>query len=494
VSKKIKTLLVWTALVAVFLALFQLTSDGPAYSLPFESLLEDVEAGIVSQVRIHDNQITVTRFDDVKYTTLGVVDDELIRSLSESGIFVHWGEEKNHARTLLLTVVPVLLIVLLFLIFLRKASGGGAMNIMELKKSRARLLAEESKATFADVGGCEEAKEALGDVVDFLRDPGRWTRSKVRLPRGLILEGPPGCGKTLLARATAGETNARFYAVAGSEFVELFVGVGAARMRDTFEIASKEAPAIVFIDELDAIGRRRGSGIGPAHEEREQTLNQLLVSMDGFAAHGNVVVIAATNRPDVLDPALVRPGRFDRRIRIPELSLAQRADVLRIHTAGMALAADASLEEIARRTEGQTGARLESLVNEAGLLAMRRARRDGDGCVALEDFVCVLERSSADGGARFDRVDALLMESASQLAQSTGKALVRATLAEGAVVEGELVWADALFLKIRADGSDPGVLVSKAQLRTLEALDGTAWIDPEDVAPDRWAGRPLDVA
>jgi ATP-dependent metalloprotease FtsH len=333
-------------------------------------------------------------------------------------------------------------------------------------------------------------------VIDFLKRPERWTGAGVRLPRGVLLEGPPGCGKTLLARAVAGETDARFWLVSASEFVEMFVGVGAARVRDMFEIAAKQAPSVVFIDELDAVGRRRGSGVGAAHDEREQTLNQLLVSLDGFERSDRVVVIAATNRADILDPALLRPGRFDRRIRIGALDRAQRLDVLRIHTRNKALDADVSLEALAERTEGSSGADLESLVNEAGLLAVRRAR-SGDAAdarvvVSAAEFDQAL--ASASAPTRFDRVDALLIESTTQLAQPTGRAVVRATLLDGSVLEGELVWADASYLKLRDGSSGTDRIVPKAQVKSLEALAGTGTAPPEDVVTDVWAARQPGVA
>src|SRR5262249_32697902 len=248
---------------------------------------------------------------------------------------------------------------------LRRA-GGGTASALELRKSRARVVAEAPGVTFASVGGCAEAKAELADLVAFLKDPEPWERAGVRLPRGALLGGPPGCGKTLLARAVAGETSARFLYVSASEFVEMFVGVGASRMRDTFELAAKHAPAILFIDELDAIGRRRGSGVGLVNDEREHTLNQLLVSLDGFDRGARVVVIAATTRSDVLDAALWRAGRFDRRIAVPPLSAEARREVLAIHTAGKPLAGDVSLDDLAARAEGMSGADLEGLVNEAG--------------------------------------------------------------------------------------------------------------------------------
>jgi len=371
----------------------------------------------------------------------------------------------------------------LFVYLLRKASGGTA-SALELRKSRARLVTEPPGVTFASVGGCAEAKAELADLVDFLKNPEPWQRAGVRLPRGVLLEGPPGCGKTLLARAVAGETSANFLSVSASEFVEMFVGIGASRMRDTFELAAKNAPAILFIDELDAIGRRRGSGVGLVNDEREHTLNQLLVSLDGFDRGARVVVIAATNRSDVLDAALLRPGRFDRRIAVPPLSAEARREVLAIHAAAKPLAADLSLDELAARTEGMSGADLEGLVNDAGILAVRRCRAAGaEPRIECVDFARALDPPWRRD-RRFGRVDALLIESTTQLSQPTGRARVRLTLDEGTIVEGELVWADAAFVKVRDEETGAETIVLKRSIKTLEALDGTEAMAPGELRPD----------
>ena len=490
---KLKTTLLWVVLIACFLALFQITRDEPLPNEPFETFLADVELGNVASIRIDSNQIRVERWHDYDYVTLGVVDDELTQRLSNIGAMIHWGEEPKPFRQLLVIGLPLLLFIGLFLFFLKKGMGASAGNIMTLKKSRARKI-DDSKVTFADVGGCEDAKQHLGDLIDFLKQPERWSQAGVRLPRGVLLEGPPGCGKTLLARAVAGETDANFYLVSASEFVEMFVGVGAARVRDMFETAAKQAPSVIFIDELDAVGRKRGSGVGAAHDEREQTLNQILVCMDGFESHDRVVVIAATNRADILDPALLRPGRFDRRIDVPLLDRDQRIAVLQIHTRTKKLAEDVSLEDVADRTMGWSGAQLEALANEAGLLAVRRARDAGEG----ETVVCAADFDAAmvpaeDRSARFDRVDSLMIESTTQLSQSTGAAFVRICLMEGTEISGELLWADAGFVKVRAeDGSSR--MVPKNMIKTLEALEGTEMAEADDLSPDRWAAAKPDLA
>jgi cell division protease FtsH len=487
VGRKRTTLLVWVALVAAFLGLYELSRPEPRLDVDLRTFLSDVDQGRVAAVSVDGNEISADLRDGTRVRTLGVLDDGLTRTLSEDGVAVSFGGAKHGPlRTALTVLVPLVLVLALVVVLVRRAQGG-QQSVLTMRKSRARLLSEKSGITFADVAGCEEAKQALGDLIDFLKHPQRWTGAGVRLPRGVLLEGPPGCGKTLLARAVAGETQARFYLVSASEFVEMFVGVGAARVRDMFEVAAKSAPSVVFIDELDAVGRRRGSGIGAGHDEREQTLNQLLVSMDGFESHDRVVVIAATNRSDVLDPALLRPGRFDRRVAIAPLTHEQRTEALRIHTRGKKLAADVSLETLAGRCEGWSGADLESLANEAGLLAVRRARSgDAEPVVQGEDFERALAPAAAKA-LRFDQVDAALIESTTQLSQPTGAARVRLTLQEGRVVEGELVWADAAFVKVRgADGAH--AIVPKFQIEVLEALEGTGLADG-DVAPDRWARR-----
>ncbi len=492
--KGLRTFLVWVVLVLAFAVLYRLSAEPARPYQEFAHFLADVEAGQVREIRVVDNRIDVDPWHAGEpYYTLGVIDRQLTQRLSDAGTLVHHGAEKSFARSVLVMWFPLLLFIGLWIFFMKRMSGGGTGNWMSLAKSRARLLQEEAGATFADVGGCEDAKTQLGDLIDFLKHPQRWLDAGVRLPRGVLLEGPPGCGKTLLARAVAGETDAKFYLASGSEFVELVVGVGAARVRDMFEAAAKNAPAVIFIDELDAIGRRRGSGLGPGNEEREQTLNQLLVSMDGFAGPDRVVVIGATNRSDVLDPALMRPGRFDRRVRIPPLDFERREQVLGIHTRNKKLAEDVSLPELARRTDGRSGAELEGLVNEAGLLAVRRCRREGgDPVLRAADFDEVL-RPSETRPLRFDHVDALLIESTTQLSRPVGRARVRLTLRQGSVVEGELVWADAAFVKLHDEGGSGDTIVPKAQIETLETLDGAGEVDPAEVASDVLARRPGDL-
>jgi ATP-dependent Zn protease len=394
----------------------------------------------------------------------------------------------------LVTLLPMLFIGIMFFLFMRRL-GGSQQNIFTLRKTTARLLPTSSSTSFADVGGADEAKQHLAEIVEFLKDPRRWEKLGARLPNGVLLEGPPGCGKTLLARAVAGEAKVPFFEVSASEFVELFVGVGAARVRDLFEAAAKKAPSIVFVDELDAVGRRRGAGAsGLSHQEREQTLNQLLTNLDGFQKTRRVVVIAATNRGDILDGALLRPGRFDLRLKLPALSAEGRLEVLRVHTRHKPLGTDVDLREFASETAGFTGAEIEHLTNLAAMLAVRRCRSLGGEASTIErqDFLAArASRSPAD--TRFNRLDAALIESVSQLAQPTGRALVRATLEGGDVVEGEVLWVDASFVKIRGQDGKATVL-TKQRIIKLEALEGTESVRLEDITEDRWAKRSPDAA
>ncbi len=492
-----KTWLIWVCLILAFVVLYNVASN--ERSERFEdsrTFRDDVQSNQVAEVTVVDNEITVELVDGQgTYTTKGVVTEELEQTLSEQGVTVRRGKRSGSLLDFLVWLVIVFAGIALIVYFLRRRGGGNVQNIMTLRKSQARQISESIGETFDNVGGCTEAKQQLGDVIDFLRDPKRWNDAGARLPRGVLLEGPAGCGKTLLARAVAGETKARFYFVSASEFVEMFVGVGAARVRDMFETAAKSAPAIIFIDELDAVGRRRGSGIGSAHDEREQTLNQLLVCLDGFQNNERVAVIAATNRPDILDPALLRPGRFDRRIRIAELSRNERLEVLHIHTHNKTLGADVSLDECANRTDGFTGAQLESLANEAAILAVRRSRMT-DGLAAeirREDFEKALQ--PGDSKPRiFNKLDLVLIESASQLAEPTGKAIVRLNLSDGTVIQGEVLWGDAKFIKVRKKPENSEIIVAKEQINQLEVLAGTDVVDAEEVTGNVWATRDPGLA
>lgn len=400
----------------------------------------------------------------------------------------------SQGTSTLVTLLPLLFIGVLFFVFMRRLGQGGT-NILSLRKTTARLVAKMPDTTFADVGGAAEAKQRLAEIVDYLKAPARWEKAGIRLPTGVLLEGPPGCGKTLLARALAGEAKVPFFEVSASEFVELFVGAGASRVRNLFEQAAKKAPAIVFIDELDAVGRKRGAGaMMLSHQEREQTLNQLLTSLDGFQKIKRVVVVAATNRGDVLDPALLRPGRFDVRLKLPAPSADARAEVLAVHTRNKPLEPGVDMVALAGRTDGLSGAELEHLTNEAATRALRRARERGleKAAVTQADFEDALA-NRAPGERRFNRLDVALIESASQLSQPTGRIVVRATLENGDVTEGEIVWVDGTFMKLKTAGGATA-LISKQRVAKLEALGGTETATLEDVVEDRWAQHRPDAA
>jgi len=478
-SKRLKTILIWVGLIAVFFVFFSLQHGRePLGFESFETFLKNVDEDLVTSIRVHNNEITVHLVDEMpSYKTLGAVTDEITQLVSDNGGIVEWGEESHPFRTWLIIALPVLF-VLLFIWYFAKRVNSTQSGIFSLGKSRARLVSNDSAITFDDVAGCDEAKEQLGDMIDFLVQPKRWTKAGARLPRGILLDGPPGCGKTLLARAVAGETKAKFYTVSASEFVELFVGVGAARVRDMFEIAAKNTPAVIFIDELDAVGRRRGSGIGAGHDEREQTLNQILVSLDGFERTDTLVVIAATNRSDILDPALMRPGRFDRHITVPPLSREARCHALEIHTRNKSLADEVSLQNLAELTDGMTGAQIESVTNEASLLAVRRARQANDtsAIIRREDLLKALEPVLA-AGQSFDQLDTVLIDSMAQLARPKGRAVARITLENSSEIVGEVVWADGTFIKIHNPTDATDVIVAKQRIHSIEALPGTEMAD-----------------
>ena len=481
-SNKRTTFLVWLILIFALILTYRFSTrdDGPEQHAPFEQFLQEVDDGTVQFVRVVDNQIDVYLDGDRSFFTFGVMDDDVMGRLSEQAVRVEWGGEEDGWWSLLFWVLVVCGAVLIFAAIIQKRTGGGN-NLFAMRRTTARRLEQAPAVTFDDVGGAEEAKARLRDVIAYLREPKRWEEAGVRFPRGVLLEGPPGCGKTLLARAVAGEAGVPFFAVSASEFVEMFVGVGAARVRDTFESAAKAAPAVVFIDELDAIGRRRGSGVGAGHDEREQTLNQLLVCLDGFDQGHRIVVLAATNRADILDPALLRAGRFDARVLIQPLTEAERSNILRIHTRDKKVADDATLDAIAARTERFTGADLERLANEAALLAVRRSvTGDGEPAITLDDLQAALDAHEGDD-PRFDQVDALVIDSASQLTQPTGHAVVRMALQGGDTLVGRVEWADNLHVKIRSEEDGRALIVPKQQVLHVEALEGTDAADGEDL-------------
>ncbi len=379
-----KNFAVWAVIGVLLLALFtlfqgqsmQLDSKQVSYS----EFLDKVQRGEVKSTafQIGSGVITSVGTDGKTFETIGPMTDEdlkLIRSKNVELTFKPQQSESLFSTGSLLTWLPMLLFIGVWIFFIRQMQSGQG-KAMGFGKSKAKLLTEKhGRVTFADVAGVDEAKEDLVEVVDFLRDPSKFQRLGGKIPKGALLVGPPGTGKTLIARAVAGEANVPFFTISGSDFVEMFVGVGASRVRDMFEQAKKNAPCIIFIDEIDAVGRHRGAGLGGGNDEREQTLNQLLVEMDGFEANEGVIIIAATNRPDVLDPALLRPGRFDRQITVGNPDVKGREHILKVHMAKVTLAPDVDAKTVARGTPGFSGADLANLVNEAALLAARRDKR-----------------------------------------------------------------------------------------------------------------------
>ncbi|MBQ9478539.1 MAG: ATP-dependent zinc metalloprotease FtsH [Selenomonadaceae bacterium] len=348
----------------------------------YSQFLKMIDAGEVSKVTLVRNSIKGTTKDGVEFATTipdyPIVDDTLVTKLESQGIEITAQNPKEPPwwTTLLSSFLPILLLIGVWFFIMQQTQGTGG-KVMSFGKSRARMsTGDKVKVSFNDVAGADEAKEELAEVVEFLQHPKKFNDIGARIPKGVLLFGPPGTGKTLLAKAVAGEAGVPFFSISGSDFVEMFVGVGASRVRDLFAQAKKNAPCIVFIDEIDAVGRQRGAGLGGGHDEREQTLNQLLVEMDGFAANEGIIIVAATNRPDILDPALLRPGRFDRQIVVDKPDVKGRLAILQVHTKGKPIAKDVDLDVLARRTPGFTGADLSNLVNEAALLSARRNKRE----------------------------------------------------------------------------------------------------------------------
>ena len=372
---------IFIALLLVLLfSLFQGSNKGAqAQQLSYSAFTQEVLKGNVQKITLSDDEVKGELRNGSAFTTMVPLNDQTMwTTFREHDVNVTVAKKDDGMSPLLNVLVswfPMLLLIAVWVFFLRQMQSGGG-KAMGFGKSRAKLLTErQGRVTFEDVAGVDEAKEDLKEIVDFLKDPQKFQRLGGRIPKGVLLVGPPGTGKTLLARAIAGEANVPFFTISGSDFVEMFVGVGASRVRDMFEQAKKNAPCLVFIDEIDAVGRHRGAGLGGGNDEREQTLNQLLVEMDGFEANEGVILIAATNRPDVLDPALLRPGRFDREIVVPNPDLAGREKILRVHMRKVPLAPDVDPKVIARGTPGFSGADLANLVNEAALLAARRGKR-----------------------------------------------------------------------------------------------------------------------
>jgi cell division protease FtsH len=383
-----KNLILWVIIAIVLMSVFNnfTSTQGKSQTLAYSDFISEVKQGQVKEVTINGRSIEGVTTSGQRFTTYSPGDDGLVSDLLNNQVVINAGppEKPSILMQILINWFPLFILIGLWIFFMRQMQGGaGGRGAMSFGKSRARMLSEDQvKLTFQDVAGVEEAKEEVAELVEFLRDPGKFQKLGGKIPRGVLMVGSPGTGKTLLARAIAGEAKVPFFTISGSDFVEMFVGVGASRVRDMFEQAKKHAPCIIFIDEIDAVGRHRGAGLGGGHDEREQTLNQLLVEMDGFEGNEGVIVIAATNRPDVLDPALLRPGRFDRQVVVPLPDVRGREQILKVHMRKVPIGEDVRASVIARATPGFSGADLANLVNEAALFAARANKR----LVDMEDM------------------------------------------------------------------------------------------------------------
>ena len=382
-----KNLAVWLVIGLVLMTVFNQfnTRQVAQGSIEYSQFLDEVKQGHINKVVIEGRTLKATTTEGKRITSYAPPDLWMVSDLLKNGVKIEAKpeEEPSFLMNIFVSWFPMLLLIGVWVFFMRQMQGGGKGGAFSFGKSRARMTDEaQNVVTFADVAGCDEAKEEVQEIVDFLRDPSKFQKLGGRIPKGVLMVGNPGTGKTLLAKAIAGEAKVPFFSISGSDFVEMFVGVGAARVRDMFENAKKHSPCIVFIDEIDAVGRHRGAGLGGGNDEREQTLNQLLVEMDGFEGHAGIIVIAATNRPDILDPALLRPGRFDRQVVVPLPDIRGREEILKVHMRKVPMSGDVKADIIARGTPGFSGADLANLVNEAALFAARTNKR----LVDMEDF------------------------------------------------------------------------------------------------------------
>jgi cell division protease FtsH len=382
-----KNLAIWLVIGLVLMTVFNQFNNRQVATgaVEYSQFIDEVKAGRISKVVMEGRTLKATTSEGKRITSYAPPDLWLVSDLLKNGVKIEAKpeEEPSFLMNLFVSWFPMLLLIGVWVFFMRQMQGGGKGGAFSFGKSKARMTDEaQNTITFADVAGCDEAKEEVQEIVDFLRDPSKFQKLGGRIPKGVLMVGNPGTGKTLLAKAIAGEAKVPFFSISGSDFVEMFVGVGAARVRDMFENAKKHAPCIIFIDEIDAVGRHRGAGLGGGNDEREQTLNQLLVEMDGFEGHTGIIVIAATNRPDILDPALLRPGRFDRQVVVPLPDIRGREEILKVHMRKVPIAGDVKADVIARGTPGFSGADLANLVNEAALFAARRNKR----LVDMDDF------------------------------------------------------------------------------------------------------------
>jgi cell division protease FtsH len=481
--QRLRTFLVWFLLVVVFAAIYMLLSEDPSVAVGNESeatFLADLAANRIARVSVdEDNRVYATRHDGTVYRTDAEYDEPLYEQLARQNIEIGWwreNREETSGPSSLLMIVGVVFLILAILFFVLRKRG--TENLLSLRRTTARLVSETPKVGWDDVGGATEAKTHLRDTLDFLANPRKWEAAGARAPRGILLEGPPGFGKTLLAKALAGEAKLPFFEVSGSEFVELFVGVGAARVRDLFDEAKKKAPCVVFIDELDAIGRKRGgAGASLTHQEREQALDQMLVCLDGFRSRDRVVVLAATNRADVLDPALLRPGRFDMTIRVGDFSDADRLAVLKVHTKNKPLAPDVDLARIAAACPDASGADLEHICNATAMRAVRRGEQPLR--ITSEDFEHVLEARKPKN-TELDQLDAFLVEANTGLAQTTSRLMVEIALRSADQVAGQIVWADPLCLKLKT--SDGAVVLGRSDIVSIRVKGAAQAITTHDLA------------
>ena len=401
-KKNLKNITIYLLIILICISVYLFTSDDAkqqqevSETYEYGNLIASMEAGEIDKISIQPAQndanyyYFVTLTDGTEHTVIGPADYTIVSTMRENGVddvTFQQAEEKSQWGSILISFLPILLLIGLMVYMMNKSQGGG--NVMQFGKSRAKMQTDASKkVTFKDVAGVDEVKEELAEIVDFLKAPRKYTALGAKIPKGVLLFGPPGTGKTLLAKATAGEAGTPFFTISGSDFVEMFVGVGASRVRDLFSEAKKHSPCIIFIDEIDAVGRQRGAGVGGGHDEREQTLNQLLVEMDGFEANEGIIVMAGTNRPDILDPALLRPGRFDRQISVTAPDVKGREEILAVHARNKPLADNVNLKVLAKRTPGFTGADLANMLNEAALLAARKNKKT----IEMEDCENAVER------------------------------------------------------------------------------------------------------